>query len=156
MAKGRKALPTGLKVIKGTFRKDRVPDGMPDADIDGMKAPAWLPPEAVEHFGVFKSRVEALGLNSKTFTEVAALAALRMSEIEKLTEIIKSDGPVYESVDDGGKLLKKSHPAVSQRSEAARHLQGLLSEFGLSPAAIQKIGGGKKEKKSAFAEFMNG
>lgn len=156
MAKGRKPKPTACKIIQGTFRKDRVPADMPDVDIDGMKAPSWLPREAVEHFGVLKSRVEALGFNSKTYTEVLAATALRLYQIEVLTKDIQENGHNYWTKSRVEEDIKKANPSVAQLSDALRHVQSLLSEFGLSPAAIQKVGGGKQEKKSSFAEFVNG
>ncbi|MBI9080844.1 MAG: P27 family phage terminase small subunit [Pseudodesulfovibrio sp.] len=130
-----------------------------------MRAPTWLPRESVEFFGVLKSRLEMHGLNSSSFTEALALASMRLAEIETLNRLIEEDGPIYLSVkytkDDDGKMhksiLKKSNPAVSQRNEAMRHLQSLLSDFGLTPASIGKVcsAGGGGKRKNPF-EAMNG
>jgi phage terminase small subunit len=39
---------------------------------------------------------------------------------------------------------------VAIRAEAARHLQSLLSEFGLTPAAAPKIVVPRRQKKTPF------
>lgn len=160
MGKGRKKTPDKMKIVKGSFRKDRANDNAPNQAPDGMRAPSWLPREAIEHFGVLKARIESFGLNSSSFTEALAMAAIRLWEIEDLTARIEEDGPIYLSVkyskDDDGKLkksvLKKTNPAVGQRNEAMRHLQALLSEFGLTPASISKVSKatGENQKESGF------
>lgn len=153
MGKGRKKTPEAAKVIKGTFRKDRINSCRPDATPDCMVAPAWLPSGAIAHFDALRARVESLGLNSSSYTEVLALSALRLHEIEQLTKIIEAEGAFYTTESTVGGISKKSHPAVAQRSDASRHLQGLLAEFGLSPAAIQKVGAGQKKMENPFKAF---
>lgn len=154
-----------MKILKGSFRADRANDNAPNQAPDGMRAPTWLPAPAVEYFGVLKTRVEQYGLNSASFTEAMAMAALRLYEIEDLTARIEVDGPIYISTkhtkDDDGKIhktvLKKSNPLVGQRSDAMRHLQSLLAEFGLTPATISRVSGGKHggQNSNPF-EAMNG
>lgn len=156
MARGRKKTPDNVKLIRGSFRKDRANDNAPNQAPDGMRAPAWLPTEAVEYFGVLKSRIEAYGLNSSSFTEALAMAALRLSEIDELSAIIETEGRVYQTTNTKGDISFKSRPEVAQRNEALRHLQGLLAEFGLTPASLGKVNAGKqKEDKNPFEE-MNG
>ncbi len=96
-----------------------------------------------------------MGYLSGSHTEMLALAALRLAEVEELTALIEREGPTYFTIravvdahgsplvgPDGKAMyskLKKGHPAVSQRSEALRHAQSLLSELGLSPSAMNRI-----------------
>ena len=164
MAKGRKTKPDKFKVLEGTFRKDRANSAAPDADKDALAAPSWLPAESLEHFLTIKERISVYGLDSASWTEAAALIAMRITEIERLNAIIEAEGRTYRSetlagdpvtTDDGltvtpVKVMIKGHPAVGQRNEAMRHLQALLAEFGLTPASISKVGksdgqGGKKK-----------
>lgn len=163
MGKGRKQIPDNMKVVKGTFRNSRSNPDKPESDAAGLLAPAWLPAECLEHFRTVKDRISVYNLDSASWTEAAALIALRLHEIETCNEIIAQEGRTYRSetasekpiINGEGKpvfpvkVMIKGHPAVSQRNEAMRHLQSLLAEFGLTPAAISKVstnGGGKKEK----------
>jgi P27 family predicted phage terminase small subunit len=103
----------------------------------------------VEHFGVLRERIEGLSISSRTDTEMLALAAARMAEIEECDAIIKEHGRVIETVTDkAGNTAIRANPAVAQRNEAMRHLQSLLAEFGLTPAARSKIIAPKKDKQA--------
>lgn len=151
MAKGRKKLPDALKLIKGTARPHRGKTG-DSQDEAPMSVPATLSEAAVVHFEALRDRVAVLGLDSSTYTEVLALAAMRMAEIDEANEHIKVHGAVVETENITGGTLLRANPAVTMRNEAMRHLQSLLAEFGLSPSSIGRVGARKKEpeKKQGF------
>ena len=152
--KGRKPTSEHLKIVKGTQRKSRVNHDAPVADIDSPRPPSWLSREAVEHFGVLRTRIETLGIASRTDTELLAVAAERIAEIEACDGLIKEHGRLIETVGGGGNKMIRGNPAVGQRNEAMRHLQALLAEFGLTPAARSKvISLKKKENVNPFAAF---
>lgn len=160
MPPGRKKKPVQAKVLKGTFRPDRENPNMPAQASDGMKAPEWLPRGALEYFGVLKSRLEELGLNSRTFTEDLAMAALCAYEIERLTVVIEcaaKEGiaPTYETKSRVEGLIIKDHPAVNQRLKYIKQYDSLLANFGLNPSAIQKVGAApRKEEENPFSKLM--
>ena len=147
MAKGRKTKPQNLKLLQGTSRADRVNKNAPKQDEDSLLPPHWLPEDCYTYFDVVKNRVSVYALDSASWTEAAALIAMRITEINECTEIIKEEGRTYisETIINGdgdeiiNKKMIKGHPAVGQRNEAMRHLQSLLSEFGLTPASISKV-----------------
>lgn len=151
---GRKRIPDHLKVVKGTAQKCRMNPDAPVADIDDPRPPAWLSREAVEHFAVLRERIRGLGIASKTDTEVLALAAARMAEIEECNALITLLGRVVVNEKTG---VPRANPAVAQRNEAMRHLQSILAEFGLTPAARSKITAPKSnESKNSFARVKSG
>lgn len=139
MAKGRKTTPAPLKLLKGTDRPDRQNPAAPIPAQDSMAAPAWLPEDARPHFATLLARVKVLGLDSSSHTEALALAAIRMSEIEICTKVINKVGRTYVSETAQGGTMVRAIPEVAMCSEAMRHLQGLLAEFGLTPASIGKV-----------------
>lgn len=160
MAKGRKQVPEKSKIIRGTFRNDRANPEAPIPDPETPRSPVWLSASAREYFGVLKERLDYMGLLSRTNTEMMALAAERLAEIGYLTRLIEENGPTYISrrYDKEGNVLSemaKTNPAVSQRSEAMRHLQSLLAEFGLSPASVGKtrVTDGRKKKQTGFGSL---
>jgi P27 family predicted phage terminase small subunit len=156
--KGRKRLPEHIREVKGTNRKDRSNPDAPVASADAPRPPAWLSSRrAVEHFGVLRTRIEDLGVASKTDTELLALAATRLAEIEECDELIAEHGRLIESNSTKGGLTLRANPAVGQRNEAFRHLQSLLAEFGLTPAARSKIVAPKSGKQqNPFAKVGGG
>jgi len=154
--KGRKRTPDATKKIIGTIRPDRVNPNAPTPDPDAPRAPEWLPRRAVEIFAALATRLDLQQLASKSHTEMLALAAMRLHEVEKFTEVLEREGYTYASkttttktasTKKGGKstpkretkTMMRARPEVALRSEAARHAQSLLAEFGLSPATLGKV-----------------
>ncbi len=167
---GRKRKPDHLKILEGTFRSDRANPDAPKAAKEGMQCPPWLPAECLEHFLTIKKRLGVYKLDSASWIEAAALIAMRIQEIEECNLTIEKEGRTYRSETVGEtiidaetgepramiKVMVKGHPAVAQKNEAMRHLQSLLSEFGLTPASIAKVGatpGKGGDKKDPWEEF---
>lgn len=151
MAKGRKNKPDNLKVLQGTFRKDRSNPDKPNSDEGELMAPDWLPKDCREYFETVKSRLAVYDMDSASWTETVCLIAMRIHEIKLCNEDIEIYGLTYTS-DKGG---IHGNPCVAQRSEAMRHLQSLCAEFGLTPASICKVGNtsGKKKAKNPWEAF---
>src|SRR5688572_22617681 len=135
--KGRKAIP--FKKLLGTERKGRINTEAPTPEAATPNAPHGLTPRAVEWFGRLTSRLEVMGCASASHTEMLALLSRRLAEVETCDELIAQHGEVYEATTDKGGFMLKANPAVAMRSEAMRHAQSLLAEFGLSLAAISKV-----------------
>lgn len=131
---GRKRKPSKLHLIQGTARPCRTNKKEPKAPEDVPRPAVDLDSRSAFWYGILVSRIQSLNVGSSADSEAVMLAATRLAEIEECDKKIAEYGRVYEH--DG---LIKSNPAVGQRSEAARHLQSLLAEFGLSPASRAKV-----------------
>lgn len=143
MARGRKKLPDTLKVVQGTFRPHRGKTA--DAQSpDAMVAPESLSEVAQKHFETLRGRIAELGLDSATYSEALALAAMRMEEIDVYSAAILEHGAVIKAPTVAGGELLRPNPAVTMRDGAMRHLQSLLAEFGLTPSSIGRVGAKKK------------
>ena len=146
MARGPKTKPDRLKVLKGTLRGKK-PTATSQASEE-LSFPGWLPENCREHFDVIKARLQEHGLDSASWTEAAALIAMRLHEIDECNGIIKAEGRTYKATGTSGQELTKVNPIVAQKNEAMRHLQSLLAEFGLTPAAVAKVGRADSEANS--------
>lgn len=154
---GRKKTPDHLKVVAGTDRPDRMnPDApMPLADLP--VAPEWLSERGAQIFDDLVSIISTMGIGSASDTAMLAMAASRLEEVEICTAMIEDGGRTFVSgvkYDDEGRIVSqqiKGHPAVAQRSEAMRHAQSLLVEFGLSPAARSKVSANVPQEQNPFA-----
>lgn len=158
MAKGRKATPEACKVLKGTFRKDRANPDAPAPACDPMTAPGWMPEDARPHFETLRERLKSIGLDSSSFTETLAMAATRLHQIDRFSALITATGESYETKTAKDGRMVRAYPEVAMLSEAMRHLHSLLSEMGLTPAAIGKAGGKKTGEKTAspYGQFGKG
>lgn len=142
-----KQKPDELKIIQGTFRKDRSnPDApMPPSGIP--EAPLWLSERASELFAQLCAVLDSMNLASPADAHMIAMLASRLEEIEILTATIEDQGRTYR----GETGLWKARPEVAQRNEAMRHCHALLTEFGLSPATRNRVTVGKPAQKNPFA-----
>ena len=151
--KGRKHLHLVDKKMRGTVRADRINRNAPMAQSEPPRAPSELSKRATEIFGTLVGRLQCIRMASATDTELLALLATRLEEYELATENIRIHGSTYAKIElievpdpehPGRTITKaqkiwKSNPAVAQRSEAMRHAQSLLAEFGLSPSSRARL-----------------
>ncbi|MBB6011888.1 P27 family predicted phage terminase small subunit [Aquamicrobium lusatiense] len=154
---GRKRTPDHLKVVAGTDRPDRMNPDAPKPAASMPEAPDWLSARGAEIFDQLVAIVGAMGIGSSSDAAMLALASSRLEEVEICTAMIEDGGRTFVSnvtYDDQGRVASqqiKGHPAVAQRSEAMRHAQSLLSEFGLSPAARSKVSVNTPDEQNPFA-----
>ena len=142
-----------MHLIKGTYRGDRDNGVAPSPDAGALVSPSWLPWEAEGYFEELGAHLRAIGLDSAVYSNVVAMAALRIWEVKISTDAMEGEA-VYTVVTAAGEAMRRPKPESAQRSEALRHLQSLLVECGLTPASIGKIGGVcvQEPKKNKWAE----
>ena len=68
------------------------------------------------------------------------MLAEAMQDWQDAAEAVAEHGAWYECTKESGATMHRQHPAVAARADAARRVQSLLSEFGLTPAARSKVG----------------
>ena len=143
---GRKKIPDHLKMVSGTAQKCRMNVDAPAANLGVAVAPELLSVRAAEIFASICGILEGMGIASPDDIHTLTMAAMRLEQTEILTAIIEDEGYTYKT--DGG--LWKARPEVAMRSDAMRHAQSLLAEFGLTPASRSKVSAGKPEAANAF------
>lgn len=153
MARGRKKSPVTVKATRGTLRADRMPENMPEPIKESMSYALQFDENVNRYFEFLRGIIAGMGNDSSSFGVALSLAALCMADIDKCNQDIRHDGEYYISGDGKGKVMKRMHPAFARRKDAMSQLRSLLSEFGLTPAAIQKVGGGEKSTDNPFGEF---
>lgn len=144
---GRKKTPDHLKMISGTARTDRMNPDAPKPNRGISSAPEILSDRGAEIFAGISAILDGMGIASPDDKDALSLLAQRLEQIEVLTVQIEDGGYTYKT--QAG--LVKANPAVGMRSEAMRHAQSLLSDFGLTPAARSKVSAGKPAEKNPFA-----
>lgn len=144
---GRKKKPSHLKAVQGTSRPDRDNPNEPIASPGVAAAPELLSGRGAEIFAQLSAILEGMGIASPDDVHALGMLAQRLEQIEVLTVQIEDGGYTYRT--SAG--LWKGNPAVVMRSDAMRHAQSLLSEFGLTPAARSKVSAGKPVEQNPFA-----
>ena len=132
---GRKPLPTQLKVVRGTDRKDRMNKDEPRPKVTLPSPPAHLTAEAKREWWRMGRRLVRLGL--MTEIDKAALAIYcqtwaRWEEAEaKIREI--------DVVTPGPQFHKYRKALVKEAADAMRDLMKYLVEFGMTPSSRSRV-----------------
>ncbi len=148
---GRKKIPDKLKIVAGTAQACRM---NPDAPVPAPGvaiAPEHLSDRGSDIFSRLSAILDGMGIASPDDVDALTILAQRLEQIELLTVIIEDSGFTFET--DSG--LWKARPEVAMRSDAMRHAQGLLAEFGLTPAARSKVSAGKRPDQNPFAALAS-
>jgi P27 family predicted phage terminase small subunit len=162
MPAGRKVIPISIKQAKGTHQPCRDKETYTPAPGKPIP-PSWLNTRAKGIFRHMSGRLDKVQRASETHTEVLAILASRMEEVERFDKILNEstdaggnpqNGYVYATTNSFGDPILKEHPAVRCREKAIRHVHSLLAELGLTPASMQRVGTSKPGRvKNEFADF---
>ena len=135
--RGRKPLPTAIKILEGDRGKGRRPlnRNEPIPNADQVKCPNWLMPEAKKEWKRLAPPLIAMGIltnhdvsNFAGYCE--AYARWRESE-----EFINQHGVMVKT--PSGYLQQV--PQVSIALQSLKQMQSLASEFGLTPASRSRL-----------------
>jgi len=141
--------PTALKVVQGTFRKDRSEANEPLLPVCRPDPADYLDDEARDFHAELVDVLELMQV--VTLADRAALSAIAdvWSELSAYRSEIELHGLTIEGVDNQGNKKLKANPAVAMRADAWRRLMSGLQQFGLTPSSRTKVAAIKKmEKKS--------
>jgi len=137
---GRKRTPDSIKEAKGTAQKSRINPNPPKPKLGMPKAPNWLNDEAKSIFRSVAGYLDEMQLAFPAHVKMLSILAMRLEQVQHFSTYLDNNGNTYESVNPKtGQTMVRAQPEVSLLSEAARHAQSLLAEFGLSPASMGKI-----------------
>ena len=135
MTAGRKPKPTQLKVVQGTFRKDRANSSEPKPDNQLPPCPDFLEGRSRKEYFRIGRKLERIGV----LTEIddLALAGLCQSWAEYLeaTEQVRKTGMLVKSP-SGYPML---NPYVTLSNQALKHVKSFLTEFGMTPSSRTRV-----------------
>lgn len=135
----RKPKPHALKVVSGTTRGK--PTEAARARLSGTTPPAFVSDRARQHWPELARLLADMGVLGDGDLIALALLCEAVCEWIEAGQTIAQHGATYECVTEAGAVMHRAHPAVAQRADAARRVQSLLSEFGLTPSARAKVQG---------------
>ena len=156
--RGRKPLPTALKILEGDRGKGRRPlnENEPRPPKGVIKCPSWLVPEAKKEWKRLAPSLEAMGL--LTIWDIDSFSAYcqayaRWREAE---EFITQHGSIFKTPSG----YVQQVPQVSIAQQNLKIMQSLAGEFGRYPATRSRIiaAGGMSDKTSddPMEQLLNG
>ena len=133
----RKTKPSHLKAVTGTTRGK--PAEATQARLSGTTPPAFVSDHARQHWPELADLLADMGVLGNGDLIALGLLCETLAEYLDARDTVAREGATYEATTEAGAVMYRAHPAVAQRNDAARRVQSLLSEFGLTPSARAKV-----------------
>lgn len=155
MAKrGRRPIPTRLKIAKGTLRKDRHRPDEPDAPRGMPPLPERLTADenALAKWHELSEILLSLGVLTTADGEALATLCELFSAEQACLKELREVGPTIHT-DLGG---VKPNPAGSLYRSISALKNSMLAEFGLTPSSRTKVGAKQEDKpKDDLEDFFS-
>lgn len=134
--RGRKPIPTRLKVITGNPGKRPLNKLEPRPLASAPTCPDWLSPDAKEQWDALLPELDEVGLLTKI--DVSAYTALceAWALLKQASQALQKDGIVL--LDKDGNLIR-TNPTVRVIKAAMDTIRALSAEFGLTPSSRSKV-----------------
>lgn len=136
---GRRPKPSHLKVVEGTAARHPTPPHEPKPPRLISPAPKRLPADVAAAWDGLATILDKMGV----LTEADVHALERLAELHvdiiALTDTIRAEGRVYETVTETGSTIFRPRPEVAMLADADRRFKAYLVEFGLTPAARSRV-----------------
>ena len=147
----RPAKPTALKMIQGTYRKDRAKNE-PQFSAVRKSIPATISPGAKPYWKELAGLLEGARVLTDGDRRVLELACEALAQHRAATVALTSFGLTYTTESDNGMTIK-ARPEVAIADTAARRAFRILADFGLTPAARTKVAVAPSTERNPFDEF---
>ena len=135
MTAGRKPKPTRMKVVQGTFRKDRANPGEPKPKRQLPPCPDFLKGTARQEYFRIGRKLERIGV----LTEIDDLALIGLcqswAEYLEATEQASKTGMLVKSP-SGYPIF---NPYVTLANQALKRVKSFLTEFGMTPSSRTRV-----------------
>jgi P27 family predicted phage terminase small subunit len=145
-------LPTAIKKLRGTLRKDRTNQAEPATlPMSSLAAPTWLDDDGRKAFRRLARQSSALRVLSESDLPLLALLADQWAIYLGARKFLKDQGSDVYTLrsPDGDVRSIQPFPQVAIRNKAALAIARLSAEFGLSPASRSRVNASAKPEGPA-------
>jgi P27 family predicted phage terminase small subunit len=154
MTRGRPRKPTALKIVDGTFRKDRANANEPRPDRKRLPSPPHLDAGARKIWRGYAKLLDDMGV--LTVADRTALECLVMAHVDLTAArqaLAARDGLTYECYTKTGVTIRL-YPEVRLVNDATKRLHSWLSAFGITPADRNKVETRIEKNEDPAAKFL--
>lgn len=156
---GRKKIPTQIKKVRGTLRKDRELENQMEVEKIGNlpKPPNWLSKIGKEQFGIVCNQLNDLNMLFKVDLKLIEAYSNSIALHIECEQALREKGRVQVYTDeDGNPKHAQVVPLQSISKSSLDQAIKLASQFGLTPSARTKISSpAKLEIKDNEFNFFN-
>jgi P27 family predicted phage terminase small subunit len=133
--RGPKPLPTRLKIVRGTLRRDRANPREPDVRVEIPQCPGELSPVAKREWRRIAPQLATLGLLARIDRAALALYCESYARWIDAVTSMQRYGVVIKS--PSGYPIQSPYVAIANK--AGEQVRMMLSEFGMTPASRTRV-----------------
>lgn len=133
--RGPAPLPTAIKKLRGTARKDRENPAEPQPEVGRPACPKWLDGEAKAEWRRVVPLLLELRVLSKQDRAMLAVYCQAWSRWRAAEGVIAREGLTF--VTESGFIAK--HPAVTIAAESMRIMEKAAQHFGMTPSSRSRV-----------------
>ena len=150
MGKGRKPLPTKLKLLRGNPGKRKLNAREPSWQaLESERSPRWLDQYAKEEWKKVLPEMQRVGTATEVGKSLLATYCIWAAIVRRAEELV--DGKILVAVD--GK--PKPHPAIELLAMASRESRAWAVEFGLTPSSASRVVSNGPQGQDALEQFLS-
>jgi len=136
---GRKHVPTSVKLLKGSYRKDRENAREPKPAVGAPPARRGMAADVRTWYRRLVTVLDPLRVATAADGIALELCASALVEHFAARAVITRDGATYTTVTPAGSTMTRARPEVAIAAEAWRRGAAMLRDFGLSPASRPRV-----------------
>lgn len=149
--KGRKPVPTVLKLIRGNPGKRALPENEPKPAI-GADMPDWLSLEAQKHWPIVSRQLLDAGVLTRMDATALGLYCESWARWKHANDHIAKFGPLVKSASG----IPMQSPLLAIANTAWMQMTKMLIEFGMTPSSRTRVTvAAHQEEENPFAAIFN-
>lgn len=139
MTQGRKALPTNIKVVKGTVRKNRVNKDEPKPKSDDVSMPDTLSDKAEKCWKQVSDHLKEAGLLTNVDQNALVMYCETFAKWQEANDMVTKKGPLHKT--PNGHI--QPSPFISIANKYFNQCKSMMTEFGMTPSSRSGISSSK-------------
>jgi len=142
--RGRKPIPTALKILHGNTGHRPLNANEPQPDVEIPDCPDYIQGEARDQWHLIGPPLESAGVLTKLDAVSLAMLANSIARWVRAEEMVRKTGEVLKSADGGF----YQNPYLSVSNRAWEQMNKMLVEFGMTPSSRSRVTVANKSKAS--------
>ena len=154
MGKGRIPVPDSLKMIRGTYRKDRVNKNAPNPPLVCPKPSKSLNEKERKVWNELAPMLYDVGVLTKMDVVALTLLCRDIAMYQECIATLKKEGKVIKMIGSQGQIVRKVNPCYTIQRQLSDGILQMLREFGMTPASRMRIVMDEKPKEKSKLEEL--
>lgn len=132
-------LPTAVKALTGTLRKDRINPREPRQPLAAPRPRQTLAAVARAEHRRLVAALKGLGVMTRADGLALELTAQALAEYRTAVGTLLREGQSYQATTEAGAVMHRARPEQAIAADAWRRAMHGLEQFGLTPVARGKV-----------------